>query len=193
VSSFFEIIAGKNDSGLQFAYLGSGTGAVSLYYVPSSAERAQDVADMHAKRASQLPPNMNGTMAVTSFITKSATPASPAAPASTAYSYSVRGAVSEGQTGAFVGSMHAGVLISKELQRVNNLNISQNALRLLLEQTGIVPRDDTTQRLLGEEDGVPKGYWASLPSCATAAPFVLSNQAVLQQLPRDVSDTLQQQ
>jgi hypothetical protein len=170
---FITIAVGKDTTGLDFTYSGNATGAITSSETPLFADKM--------KRRS---PNTNGTISVSSFNTKLGTTSS----------YSERGAISDGVSGSFIGYLHAGVTFDTAASNtVNNLDISQNALRLLLEENGAEPADMPTKMLVGETEGVPVGFWASLPSCSTAAPFFLNSQNVLQQLPRNVSDTLQQQ
>ena len=170
---FITIAVGKDTTGLDFTYSGNATGAITSSETPLFADKM--------KRRS---PNTNGTISVSSFNTNLGTTSS----------YSERGAISDGVSGSFIGYLHAGITFDTAASNtVNNLDISQNALRLLLEENGAEPADMPTKMLLGETEGVPVGFWASLPSCSTAAPFFLNSQNVLQQLPRNVSDTLQQQ
>lgn len=150
----FEIAIPKDSSGLRLTSSNNGTGVISLVSIPT------------VKGGGRVHDNMNGTISVSSFSTAG----------THSFSYSVRGALADAQSGSFVGYMHAGVTVDGGGGHVNNLDVSRNALQLILGETGTGPN----------------GFWESLPSCSTAGPFLLNNQNILQQLPKDVSATLQQ-
>jgi hypothetical protein len=88
--------------------------------------------------------------------------------------YSLRGIVSDAQSGASVGYMYVSLGPGANLSRIS---ISKNALAAIE----------------AEETRGPIDYWASLPSCSNSGPFLPNGLNVLQQLPGDVSSALQQQ
>jgi hypothetical protein len=142
-------------SGLRYYYSGNVTGAISIDALPF-------------REAGPRPfESKNGTIAWSVFVTKN----------DAATSYSLRGAVSDAQSGTFLGYIYAAIRVQNGKAHINNLSMSQNAVDLLI----------------GEDRPGPPDFWSSLPSCATSGPFLVNGLNILQQLPGDVSSTLQQQ
>jgi hypothetical protein len=88
--------------------------------------------------------------------------------------YSLRGTLSDAQSGTSVGYIYATLGPGAKLY---GIRISKNALAAIE----------------AEDKSGPIGYWASLPSCSNSGPFLPNGLNVLQQLPGDVSSALQQQ
>jgi hypothetical protein len=91
--------------------------------------------------------------------------------------YSLRGIVSDAQSGTSVGYIYASLIPDGKLTKLGSLRISRNAL----------------DAIGAEYTSGPPDYWASLPSCSNSGPFLPNGLNVLQQLPGDVSSALQQQ
>jgi hypothetical protein len=88
--------------------------------------------------------------------------------------YSLRGTVSDAQSGTTVGYIYASLGPGANL---SGIRISKNALAAIE----------------AEGNSGPSDYWASLPSCSNSGPFLPNGLNVLQQLPGGVSSALQQQ
>jgi len=91
--------------------------------------------------------------------------------------YSLRGIVSDAQSGTSLGYIYASLIPDGAQTKLIGLRISKNALDAIDAEVTSGPID----------------YWASLPSCSIAAPFFPGGLNILQQLPGGVSSVLQQQ
>ena len=104
-------------------------------------------------------------------------------------SYSLRGSITDAQSGTFVGYLYVGL----------NINATKGTLGVDATQ-GTVGLNDNFRissngldAIRAEDKPFPPNYWASLASCTNAGPFLPSGLNVLQQLPGGVSSALQQQ
>jgi hypothetical protein len=93
--------------------------------------------------------------------------------------YSLRGILSDAQSGTSLGYIYASLIPDRDTGQTTliGLRISKNAL----------------DAIESEDKSGPVDYWASLPSCSIAGPFFPGGLNILQQLPGGVSSVLQQQ
>jgi hypothetical protein len=140
----------KDKTGLRYTYASTATGTLSI--------------DPLRAPTLQRPPLKNAVIAWSAFSTGKG-------------SYSLRGALSDAQSGTNVGYIYAGIGVADGKPVINNISISKNALAAIK----------------GEDTAGPADYWASLPSCSNSGPFLPSGLNILQQLPGGVSSALQQQ
>ena len=91
--------------------------------------------------------------------------------------YSLRGAVTDIQSGSFLGYIYVDVATDAHKVVSALVRISKNAVQGMLNETAPGPAD----------------YWQSLPFCSNSGPFLSNGLNLLQQLPGGVASALKQQ
>jgi hypothetical protein len=99
----------------------------------------------------------------------------PAKPGSSE-SYSLHGTITDFKSNVMLGDVYLTILKDGERVRADHFRVSRNAIDALLQQGAPAPGD----------------YWSSLPSCATAGPFLPSGLNILQQLGTNTGATILQ-
>jgi hypothetical protein len=138
-------------SKLPYTYNSAATGTITFVPLPHTANDAV----------------MNGTIAWSTFTS----------PGGDHGSYSLRGAVSDAQSGSFAGYILVGIGPNDKKSDIEDIYISKNAMDVILNETA----------------SAAATYWGTLPSCSIAGPFLPNGLSVLQQLPGGVSSALEQQ
>jgi hypothetical protein len=105
--------------------------------------------------------------------------------------YSLRGILSDAQSGTSLGYIYGTLIpVSGEQETCDEHG---NCVPPHTKLIGLRISKNALDAIHSEVTGGPVDYWASLPSCSIAAPFFPGGLNILQQLPGGVSSVLQQQ